>query len=65
MMAPVLMPRFWIAWAGHEGMGLGLFIAKTLLQRSGASVTIENRTDIQTGATIRINWPRKAIEAGA
>ena len=27
----------------HDGMGLGLFIAKTLLERSGAAVTLSNK----------------------
>jgi two-component system sensor histidine kinase RegB len=31
--------------AGYEGMGLGLFIAKTLLERSGAALTFANATD--------------------
>ena len=30
---------------GYEGMGLGLFIAKTLLERSGAELTFTNATD--------------------
>jgi two-component system sensor histidine kinase RegB len=30
---------------GYEGMGLGLFIAKTLLERSGAALTFANATD--------------------
>jgi two-component system sensor histidine kinase RegB len=30
---------------GYEGMGLGLFIAKTLLERSGADLTFANATD--------------------
>jgi two-component system sensor histidine kinase RegB len=30
---------------GYEGMGLGLFIAKTLLERSGAELTFTNASD--------------------
>ena len=30
---------------GEEGMGLGLFLAKTLLERSGAELTFANATD--------------------
>jgi two-component system, sensor histidine kinase RegB len=30
---------------GYEGMGLGLFIAKTLLERSGADLSFANATD--------------------
>lgn len=44
------------------GLGLGLFIAKTLLERSGAAVTIDNRPEPATGASIRIAWPRATFE---
>jgi two-component system sensor histidine kinase RegB len=47
----------------HEGMGLGFFIAKTLLERSGASVTLANRQASGRGASITIQWPRTAIAA--
>ena len=53
---------------GYQGMGLGLFIAKTLLERSGASIRFANRGEGQTGgsgAVIRLVWPRQAIEADA
>ena len=33
----------------YEGMGLGLFIAKTLLERTGAELTFSNGTDPYTG----------------
>lgn len=42
------------------GLGLGLFIAKTLLERSGADVTFENAPT--GGAQILIEWPRSALE---
>jgi len=44
------------------GLGLGLFIAKTLLERSGANVRIANRSGSQTGATVEIRWPRVEFE---
>ncbi len=44
------------------GLGLGLFIAKTLLERSGADVRIANRADGQSGAKVRIQWPRAEFE---
>jgi len=44
------------------GLGLGLFIAKTLLERSGADVRIANRADGQSGAKVRIRWPRAEFE---
>lgn len=47
------------------GLGLGFFIAKTLLERSGARLTLENRPAPQTGAVVRIVWPRPVFEAGS
>jgi two-component system sensor histidine kinase RegB len=47
------------------GLGLGFFIAKTLLERSGARVALENRPQPQSGAIIRLNWPRAVFEAEA
>lgn len=46
---------------GYEGMGLGLFIAKTLLERSGAEVRFDNAP--AGGALIQIGWPRDRIDA--
>jgi two-component system, sensor histidine kinase RegB len=45
------------------GMGLGFFIAKTLLERSGASINLANREPPERGALVRITWPRSAFEA--
>lgn len=45
------------------GMGLGFFIACTLLERTGARVTPYNRQQPAKGAVVRIVWPRTAIEA--
>lgn len=45
---------------GHEGMGLGLFIAKALLERSGARIGFENG---DRGALVTLTWPRQIIEA--
>ncbi len=47
------------------GMGLGFFIACTLLERTGARVTPYNRQFPAKGAVVRIAWPRTAIEAPA
>lgn len=47
----------------HAGMGLGFFIAKTLLERTGARVTFANRPE--GGARVRLVWQRRSIEAGA
>lgn len=45
--------------SGH--MGLGLFIAKTLLEHTGARLRFANRP--QGGAEIAISWPRDDIQA--
>lgn len=47
----------------HEGMGLGFFIGKTLLERSGARVEIKNRDDGIFGAVVTVEWARHAVEA--
>jgi two-component system, sensor histidine kinase RegB len=44
------------------GLGLGFFIAKTLLERSGARLTLENRQFPQRGAIVRIKWARTDFE---
>ena len=55
----------------YEGMGLGLFIAKTLLERMGADLTFANGADSfrnrkshseRTGAFVEVTLPRAAIE---
>ncbi len=40
------------------GLGLGLFIAKTLLERSGAKLTFENGGPERPGARVSVEWPR-------
>jgi two-component system, sensor histidine kinase RegB len=47
--------------AAATGLGLGFFIAKTLLERSGATVGLANRESPQSGAIVRISWPRSFI----
>ncbi len=56
----------------YEGMGLGLFIAKTLLERSGAQLRFDNNDGTQsdlpeeahlTGARITLVWPLPRIAA--
>ena len=56
---------------GYEGMGLGLFIAKTLLERSGADLSFSNsrrRADTSWtghptgGAVVDIGWPRDTLQ---
>jgi two-component system, sensor histidine kinase RegB len=54
----------------YEGMGLGLFIAKTLLERTGAELTFANAADPfltgnenpeKCGAVVEVHWPRDAL----
>ncbi|CAN7688213.1 ActS/PrrB/RegB family redox-sensitive histidine kinase [Bosea sp. LjRoot9] len=46
------------------GLGLGLFIAKTLLERGGAAIEFSNLPAPASGASIRISWLRAVFEAG-
>jgi two-component system, sensor histidine kinase RegB len=46
------------------GLGLGLFIAKTLLERSGATTSIVNATPPEAGAIATVIWTRSAFEQG-
>jgi two-component system sensor histidine kinase RegB len=45
-----------------SGLGLGFFIAKTLLERSGAALSFDNRPQPGRGAVIRLNWRRSDFE---
>jgi two-component system sensor histidine kinase RegB len=43
-------------------MGLGLFIAKTLLERSGARLTFTNGGgDDAAGAIVIVEWPQDKV----
>ncbi|MGB3690632.1 MAG: ActS/PrrB/RegB family redox-sensitive histidine kinase [Jannaschia helgolandensis] len=53
---------------GYEGMGLGLFIAKTLLERTGATLSFANgrkpgqrRPSVRSGAIAEVVWPRASL----
>lgn len=55
---------------GYEGMGLGLFIAKTLLERAGAELSFANGRDPfepassfgeRAGAVVEARWRREAL----
>jgi two-component system sensor histidine kinase RegB len=46
----------------HVGMGLGFFIAKTLLERSGARLELANRPLPEGGAMVTVVWPRAKFE---
>jgi two-component system sensor histidine kinase RegB len=47
----------------HSGLGLGFFIAKTLIERTGGGVDFSNAT--KRGATVAVRWPRSALESPA
>src|SRR5713101_6861804 len=51
------------AQSDHHGLGLGVFIARTLLERTGAKVSFTNRTFPDHGAVVQIAWPRSHFEA--
>jgi two-component system sensor histidine kinase RegB len=44
----------------HEGMGLGFFIAKTLLEQTGGTVKAVNLSE--GGARVSVSWPRGQID---
>ena len=46
----------------HIGMGLGFFIAKTLLERSGARLELANRPLPEGGAVVTVIWVRAKFE---
>jgi two-component system sensor histidine kinase RegB len=46
----------------ETGMGLGFFIAKTFLERSGATIRAANRVPPLAGASVEIVWPRGRLE---
>jgi two-component system sensor histidine kinase RegB len=41
------------------GLGLGLFIAKTLLERTGARLDFHNANERGKGAVVEVEWPRE------
>jgi two-component system sensor histidine kinase RegB len=44
------------------GLGLGVFIAKTLVERSGAKLQPRNKPAPARGAVVTITWPRAVFE---
>ncbi|MBB4066910.1 ActS/PrrB/RegB family redox-sensitive histidine kinase [Gellertiella hungarica] len=68
--APDILSRIGEPYVTHRqredsagGLGLGLFIAKTLLERSGAKITFSNRNNRQSGAQIAVTWRRDVMDA--
>jgi two-component system, sensor histidine kinase RegB len=47
----------------QEGLGLGFFIAKTLIEYTGGTVSAHNR--VGGGASVLATWPRGAIDGDA
>jgi two-component system sensor histidine kinase RegB len=48
-----------------SGLGLGCFIAKTLLERAGATLDFLNRPPPASGAEVQVRWRRADFEAPA
>ena len=46
----------------RSGLGLGVFIARTLLERTGAKVSFANQVFPEHGAVVQIVWPRGRFE---
>ena len=49
--------------SARRGLGLGVFIARTLLERTDARVTFANRVFPDHGAVVTIPWPRDLFDA--
>ena len=47
-----------------EGLGLGVFIAKTLLEHTGATVRFSTAV-VEGGARVEVHWSRGQVEASA
>src|SRR5271168_308646 len=46
----------------YFGLGLGFFIAKTLLERSGGRLSLTNQAPPMHGATVTVTWSRAEFE---
>ncbi|HTJ57968.1 MAG TPA: ActS/PrrB/RegB family redox-sensitive histidine kinase [Devosiaceae bacterium] len=64
---PYLTSRARTLQAGREGetagLGLGIFIAKTLLERTGAEIAFNNAT-AEGHAMVKVVWSRETVRAG-
>jgi two-component system sensor histidine kinase RegB len=47
----------------HGGLGLGVFIARTLLERTGARIAFSNRPFPDHGAMVHVSWRRDRFDA--
>lgn len=70
--APEVLPKLGEPYVSQRGeaqkgggdMGLGFFIAKTLIERTGGRIATRNRILPKTGAIVQASWPRNTLEAG-
>ncbi|MEM9739184.1 MAG: ActS/PrrB/RegB family redox-sensitive histidine kinase [Pseudomonadota bacterium] len=69
--APEVLPQLGEPYVSQRGeaqkgggdMGLGFFIAKTLIEQSGGRVATRNRATPRRGAVVQAMWPRSRLEA--
>ncbi|TNE38093.1 MAG: HAMP domain-containing histidine kinase [Alphaproteobacteria bacterium] len=47
----------------HEGLGLGVFIAKTLIEHTGGTIRFANSSKPGEGAVVTVTWARADLEA--
>lgn len=59
---PFVTSRRQLSDPNAGGLGLGLFIAKTLLERSGATLEFSNFVSKGVGANVTISWPREIFD---
>lgn len=68
--APEVMPKLGEPYVSERGeaqlgggdMGLGFFIAKTLIEQTGGRVATRNRASPSRGAIVQAIWPRTELE---
>jgi two-component system sensor histidine kinase RegB len=51
--------------SSKSGLGLGFFIAKLFVERTGGTLQYGNRRSQQTGAVVRARWPLAKVRDGA
>ena len=65
--SPHILPRLGEPYVSSrkfagDHMGLGIFIAQTLLERTGGTLSFANH---EGGAAVTVRWPREVLESGA
>ncbi|MEE9380473.1 MAG: ATP-binding protein, partial [Hyphomonadaceae bacterium] len=68
--APEIMPKLGEPYVSQRGeaqlgggdMGLGFFIAKTLIERTGGRIATRNRAAPRRGAIVQAVWPRTVLQ---